>query len=125
MICKICNKEIGKCGMGSHLKRTHKINPEDYYNKYLGHPKFCICGKKTSFLNVHSGYRDYCSQNCARRAILEQTREKYNVTNISQVEEVKSKMKASLKDNWSSLSEQEYKSFENNKIRSDTHERYT
>lgn len=109
MICEICGLEIGKCGMGTHLKRTHKIEPEKYYNMYIGKPNICVCGKPTKFINVNNGYYTYYSQNCSRRHTLEKTKQKYNVSNISQVESVKTKMSKSIKNNWANLSEKEYK----------------
>ena len=108
MICEICNQEFKSFGFPSHLKRTHKILPKDYYDTYIGKPNICICGKETPFINLAYGYRQYCCQNCSRRATLIKTREKYGVSNISQVAEVKAKMKKSIKENWDNLSEEEY-----------------
>ena len=108
MICKICGKEYSKFGFPSHIKRTHKLDSKEYYDTYIGKPNICVCGKETPFLGLDQGYRKYCSQNCARRDALVKTREKYGVTNISQVAEVKAKMKQSIKDNWDNLTDEEY-----------------
>lgn len=111
MICKICNREIASHGMPSHLRRTHKITQKDYYDTYI-EPNVehkCICGNDTSFFKLTYGYRIYCCQDCARRHTLELTKQKYNVTNISQVAEVNAKMRKGIKDNWDNLTEEQYK----------------
>ena len=110
MICKLCGKEISNFGMPSHLKRTHKVEPKDYYDKYIepNTEHKCICGKEVAFINLANGYRKYCCQDCSRRGTLIATREKYGVTNISQVSHIKEKMRKSIKANWDSLSKEEY-----------------
>ena len=108
MICKICNQEFQKFGFPSHIKRTHNMNPKEYYDLYIGKPTICICGKETPFMGLNQGYRQFCSQDCSRRNTLIKTREKYGVTNISQVNFVKDKMKKSIKQNWDNLTEEEY-----------------
>ena len=79
MICQICGKELKSFGMPAHLKRTHKIEPKYYYDKYIepGVEHKCVCGNDTAFISLASGYRQFCCQNCSRRNTLEKTREKY------------------------------------------------
>ena len=110
MICQICGNELKSFGMPAHLKRTHKIEPKDYYDKYIepGVEHKCVCGNDTSFISLASGYRQFCCQNCARRNTLEKTKEKYGVTNISQVKEINTKMRTSIKKNWANLSDKDY-----------------
>ena len=107
MICQICGNELKSFGMPAHLKRTHKIEPKDYYDKYIepGVEHKCVCGNDTSFISLASGYRQFCCQNCARRNTLEKTKEKYGVTNISQVKEINTKMRTSIKNSWSKVAD--------------------
>lgn len=109
MICEICHKDYKNNGFPIHLK-THEISSKDYYDTYIepNTEHKCVCGKDTPFMNITTGYRKYCCQNCARRDVLKLTRVKYGVANISQVPYVKSKMKIGIKNNWDSLSDEEY-----------------
>lgn len=109
MICQICNRDLKSYGMPAHLKRTHNISCEDYYIKYYDSNNKCLeCGNETSFINLTNGFRKFCCQNCARRHTIKITREKYGVSNISQVKEINAKMRKGIKENWNNLSEEQY-----------------
>ena len=109
MICQICNRDLKSYGMPAHLKRTHNISCEDYYIKYYDSNNKCLeCGNETSFINLTNGFRKFCCQNCARRHTIKTTREKYGVSNISQVKEINSKMRSSIKENWNNLTPEQY-----------------
>ena len=65
--CAICGRQFDSWrGLAFHVKQTHKIDSEDYYCEYIGEPKHCpICGKKTKFLGLGSGYAETCGvQKC-------------------------------------------------------------
>ena len=108
--CKICGKELTTFGMPCHLKRTHKIECKDYYDKYieLNTQHLCLmCNKPTNFNSLLLGYRQYCCQDCARRHAIEITKKKYKVSNISQVPEINAKMRKSIKQNWDNLDKEQ------------------
>lgn len=66
-ICKICGKQCGSKGIGSHLKRKHQISNKEYYDTFLkskDEDKCKICGKSTTFDTILTGYRKYCSTKC-------------------------------------------------------------
>ena len=99
-ICKICGKQCGSKGIGSHLKRKHQISNKEYYNTFLkskDEDKCKICGKSTTFDTILTGYRQYCSSKCANldsdiRAKIEQTSiERYGVKCNLNLEETKIK----------------------------------
>lgn len=109
--CLICHRTINYNGMAAHVKRTHKLkSTKDYYDTYfIGPINKCLqCGNDTNFVSIAYGYRRFCCQNCARRHTIELTKQKYNVDNISQVPNISKKMKSSIKNNWESLSQDEY-----------------
>ena len=69
-ICKICNFEAKSYNiLGHHLKYTHNLSTQDYYNIYFKQPDEGICktcGKETNFLGFnYGGYAPYCSLKCA------------------------------------------------------------
>ena len=67
MICKICDRQIGNKGFSSHLRNTHKISNQEYYDTYIGtnDEKFCYCGKPNAFLGIPYGYSKHCSAKCS------------------------------------------------------------
>ena len=94
--------------MPSHITRSHDMSVKDYYDKYIEpntEHKCEMCSKPTNFISLSFGYRQYCCQNCSRKATVIKTREKYGVTNISQVPHISKKMRKSIKDNWDSIPE--------------------
>lgn len=113
MKCEICDKEIDKKGLPSHVKRTHKIESKEYYDKYIkkkGEGTCPICGKDTPFIGISSGYHTCCSKICSSRYGLKQVKSKYGVENISQVPDISKKMSISIKNSWKSLSQDKYES---------------
>ena len=104
--CKICGKELTKFGLPCHINRTHKMNSKDYYDTYIepNTEHLCLfCKKPSSFNSLTVGYNQYCCQNCARRAAIIKNREKYGVSNISQVPKINAKMRESIKQNWNNI----------------------
>lgn len=82
MKCEICGKEFKF--IGNHIKRTHKIEPQVYYDKYLkkdeNDGKCKTCGNTTEFMCLSMGYRDFCCVSCSRSNA--ETQEKYRQTNL-------------------------------------------
>lgn len=64
--CKICEKMFNDYKqLGQHIKFTHKLSTQEYYNKYYLINNTCkLCGKPTKFINLNLGYRQYCSHKC-------------------------------------------------------------
>lgn len=104
-------------GYTNHVKLKHKINPLDYFTKYIApraieklehkyrvQGKCVICGEKTEFRSINAGYFKYCSLKCSvndpevadkrtvntKAALLE----KYGVENASQINGNSAKVKA-------------------------------
>lgn len=69
MKCEICNKEVKNYkGLSSHLRQTHKIKSQKYYDTYLKQENegVCLtCNNKTTFQNIKNGYTKFCSSKCA------------------------------------------------------------
>lgn len=69
MKCLICNKEVKNYkGLSSHLRQTHKIKSQEYYDTYLKQENdgVCLtCNNKTTFQNIKNGYAKFCSIKCA------------------------------------------------------------
>src|SRR4030065_1067701 len=106
-ICKICNKETKY--FKKHLKYHHPESKdiENYYLKFIDPwaGKCKTCGNKTTFMRVHSGFREFCSDICAtknpeiqKRRMLTLTKnlqKKYGseVINVSQIPGVQKKVR--------------------------------
>ena len=101
--CKICNKEVNSYrALGIHIKKSHNINSQDYYDEYLKKEGegFCkVCKKPTKFLSLMRGYSSHCSISCgvkdpeAQEKYKESCIKKYGKERASQSEEVKEKMR--------------------------------
>lgn len=67
--CLICKKKFNKySGLSSHLKYTHKLSTEEYFDKFfLKVNKVCICGNKKKFQSIKHGYNRYCGAKCPER----------------------------------------------------------
>ena len=53
--------------LGIHIRKTHMINPEIYYDIYLRKEDEGICktcGKITKFRNLNEGYSNFCCLKC-------------------------------------------------------------
>ena len=79
--CQICNKKFSSLSIPSHL-RIHNINTKQYYDIYCKKSNnICkICGKETKFINIVTGYAEYCSISCAQSS--EQIQQKIKATNL-------------------------------------------
>jgi hypothetical protein len=64
--CEICGKEYKNfMSLGIHISKGHKIKSEEYYLKYISSIGKCkLCGKNTTYINMSTGYRQYCSRPC-------------------------------------------------------------
>ena len=69
-ICKICGKEfIESNAYAQHIKKDHKLQMKEYYDKYLKKPGegLCaVCGNPTEYISTTKGYQPCCSGECAR-----------------------------------------------------------
>lgn len=69
-ICKICGKEfIESNAYARHIKEDHKLQMQEYYDKYLKKPGegLCaVCGNPTEYLSTTKGYRVCCSAECSK-----------------------------------------------------------
>ena len=83
--CELCGGffEDGS-GFGCHIRKTHNITTQSYYDAFLkknGDGECENCGSQTSFWGLKRGYGRFCSQRCA--ATSESVREKLRQTNLS------------------------------------------
>lgn len=66
--CEICGLVVTKGQLFKHVVKTHGMNPQDYYDKFMKTDKsegYCLtCGKKTEFMNPTKGYRKFCNNSC-------------------------------------------------------------
>jgi len=98
-ICEECNKTfVKKFSLSNHLFYSHKnISKKEYFDKWLkdeNDGKCIICGNETKFISL-VGYKTCCSAQCGYdynhiqidKAVLE----KYGVSNISKIPEIKIK----------------------------------
>tara|TARA_S200002703_G_C3788666_1_gene243320 strand:- start:100 stop:1791 length:1692 start_codon:yes stop_codon:yes gene_type:complete len=69
--CKICNEEKTYGSIGKHVSFHHNVSSEEYYTSYLNFPKpVCpICNKNVEFKSIPTGYKQYCSPDCLRNAL--------------------------------------------------------
>jgi endogenous inhibitor of DNA gyrase (YacG/DUF329 family) len=76
-ICEICKEDFTNLnGLSHHIKKTHKLEQKDYYDKYIKKPDEGICpccGKNTSYNRF--SYRKFCSIKCNGTFTLQQTAE--------------------------------------------------
>lgn len=97
--CAICGSIVSK--LASHLLVHKNITSKEYYDKYLrkgNEGKCAICGKPCKFLDIKRGYLKCCSSECAHKLTGINCKhtflERYNVINISQLNDIKEKKKA-------------------------------
>lgn len=98
--CRICEKKCTTArGLSLHIK-THKINPKEYYDKFLkkeGEGICPECGKETRFKGLGKGYHVHCSYVCVgisdkvKKKIKQTCLKKYGVENPSQSNSIKEK----------------------------------
>lgn len=76
-ICEICKEDFSNLnGLSHHIKKTHKLEQKEYYDKFIKKPDEGICpccGKNTSYNRF--GYRRFCSIRCNGTFTLHQTAE--------------------------------------------------
>lgn len=69
LVCEICGQRVvNNNGLASHIRRTHKMKPKEYYDKYLkkdGEGICPVCGKETRFWKLGCGYSSHCSKICS------------------------------------------------------------
>jgi hypothetical protein len=64
--CEICGREFETAWKLSMHIKIHKINPEEYYVKYINFKGKCkMCGKDTRFISIKKGYCNHCSTKCS------------------------------------------------------------
>ena len=79
-ICKECEKSFdSKFKFVAHLHNTHKISPQQYWDKWFG-KHYCDCGNETQFIGISAGYRQYCCCKCAQNS--KEVQEKHDITCI-------------------------------------------
>ena len=120
MNCHICNVEYHIKGIGTHIKKSHKMTSEEYYIKYIlnGKEYKCECGNKPNFFGITTGYSEHCSNRCAqlsditRNKIKQTCMKRYGVEHTLQVEEIREKGKKTKLEKYGS---ETYNNMEKNK----------
>jgi predicted Zn-ribbon and HTH transcriptional regulator len=103
IICQICKKQYDNYrSLSLHIKNKHKLEPKDYYDKYLKkkNEDLCeVCRNNTNWVSMSKGYNRFCSNLCVSKSkSVQSKREKTNLkrygsTNSSKVEKFKEKRK--------------------------------
>lgn len=114
MECKVCSTVYAKaCSLGTHLWKTHKLRPQEYYDRYVrgeGDGKCAHCGSPTKFRSIGEGYKEFCSRKCAAlhiaadpernahkvAAMTNAMLSEHGVTNAAQLDSVKESRKATM-----------------------------
>ncbi|MEA3421726.1 MAG: hypothetical protein U9Q97_08640 [Acidobacteriota bacterium] len=99
--CEICGRKFKSfIGLSVHIKLAHSVRSKDYYDKYM---KTCeegicpVCGEKTFFKGLGTGYCVYCSYKCSNNSKKVKNKKKqtclnnYGVVNPSQSEKIQGK----------------------------------
>lgn len=77
--CKICNTWFNEhISFSNHIKKTHNISIQTYYDTYLKQEGEGICkhcGNPTKYYGLGKGYSTYCSSKCSNAAQLENNTE--------------------------------------------------
>ena len=81
--CVICNLDFhlaGRYGIAFHVKMSHNLSPQQYYDSFLGKNdnKCVICNKKLKFKSIGKGYAKVCSQTCVNFLVHKTFPEKRN-----------------------------------------------
>jgi len=93
-ICKICNMvSMKENSLGHHLVDVHHISKEDYYllfelglNELIYPLCECGCGRKTEFLGIYEGHRQFYSVKCSVSIDRESTKFRREHRGMSRVE---------------------------------------
>lgn len=101
MKCEICDRQFNDTNpLCVHLRRTHNMNAQTYYDKYFkidGEGLCLACGKPTLFHSLLDGYNPCCSQDCANHSqlridkIKQTTEEKYDVSCVFKRKDIRQK----------------------------------
>lgn len=66
--CEVCGEVFETyAALFAHIKKMHKLNRIEYYNKYLkkeGEGVCLNCGKPTKLWTISRGYYNFCSHRC-------------------------------------------------------------
>lgn len=68
MKCPICQKEFKNIDSLLRHVYLHGYDTKSFYDDFVKlaeEGRCAICGKQTSFINFHLGYRKYCCKKCA------------------------------------------------------------
>ena len=72
-ICRKCGEEFkSSASLGTHLWKSHSMDPKTYYDQYLKRPDegICpVCFAPTRFRTLGKGYLTWCSRKCSAQAI--------------------------------------------------------
>lgn len=108
--CKICNGMfVRQCGLSRHIQTRHNMSGQDYYDLYYKKPdegKCLTCNKPTNFINISSGYCNFCSNYCVGKNKDIQnkkkatTREHFGVDWPTQSKEVQNKIIESVESKY-------------------------
>ena len=117
-ICKICGLRTKNLnGLSQHLKNTHNISQQKYYDLYIKEYNEGICpccGSETVYNKF--GYRRFCSKRCNGLFTLQQTQENISkrVKSIHSSEKIKlSHCTKEFKSKLSKIKTEFYKNDEN------------
>lgn len=62
--CLACDEDFfHNKKLSEHIKKIHKISPQEYYIKYFCNdltPSCVICGEETRYVSLSEGYKKYC-----------------------------------------------------------------
>ena len=108
MECLICGKHLASYkAYPGHLTTKHKMTTQEYYDKFFkkSNEGICIvCGKPTRFVNLSTGYKQYCCLKCAEPYIQEKQKqtilEKYGVSNFGITTEAIKKKTKTMNDKY-------------------------
>lgn len=59
--------------LSEHVKKIHKLSPQDYYIKYICNnlrPSCLICGGETRYVSLSEGFKKYCAADASQAAVL-------------------------------------------------------
>lgn len=112
-LCRECNCDVlYDCtkNITTHIKKEHKMTPQQYYDKYIKQEKenLCvICGNETSFCGFMKGYNKTCCVECRYKNTVLETQKtcqrKYGTNN----------------GGWSEISQEKIKKYFNEKYGTD------
>ena len=105
MKCKICGYSSDPANMSKHLRRSHNLEVQEYYDAYIAkeNESLCkICKKPTKFLGLSRGYRDCCCADCTREL---NTGYRNSFQNPKVIQKIKDTKAAKLKENPDYLNE--------------------